>query len=306
MKKYIKYIVPSMISFIILSILFYMNGLYPYGSNSIVQVDADYQFIPVLYRIYDFLHGNGSIIYNDMGLGNNIYISMILQGSIYSPVNLLLYFTKRGNIVNYFNVILLVKICLISLTSYIYINYKYKKVDYFYKILGSVIYSFCGFVIFNYFNIMWLDGVILLPIIMIGLDKLINDKGYLIYIISLGMCLMISYYISYFILVFIIFALIAYAILQIKMFGMKIKDFWSFIEANQMLDKLYKFARQYENMSPQEQIIYLAEAEKIFNAFDIVPDTLWEEEYDKYKEVLKKYKDIKMLRWASISNKSES
>ena len=66
-----------------------------------------------------------------------------------------------------------------------------------------------------------------------------------------------------YILVFIIFALIAYAILQIKMFGMKIKDFWSFIEANQMLDKLYKFARQYENMSPQEQIIYLAEAEKI-------------------------------------------
>ena len=109
-----------------------------------------------------------------------------------------------------------------------------------------------------------------------------------------------------YILVFIIFALIAYAILQIKMFGMKIKDFWSFIEANQMLDKLYKFARQYENMSPQEQIIYLAEAEKIFNAFDNVPDTLWEEEYDKYKEVLKKYQDIKMLRWASTSNKSES
>lgn len=109
-----------------------------------------------------------------------------------------------------------------------------------------------------------------------------------------------------YILVFIIFALTAYAILQIKMFGMKIKDFWSFIEANQMLDKLYKFARQYENMSPQEQIIYLAEAEKIFNAFDNVPDTLWEEEYDKYKEVLKKYKDIKMLRWASTSNKSES
>lgn len=101
-----------------------------------------------------------------------------------------------------------------------------------------------------------------------------------------------------YILVFVIFALIAYAVLQIKMFGMKVKDFWSFIDANQMLDKLYKFAKQYENMSPQEQIIYLAEAEKIFNAFDKVPDTLWEEEYDKYKEVLKKYKDIKMLRWA--------
>ncbi len=107
-----------------------------------------------------------------------------------------------------------------------------------------------------------------------------------------------------YILIFIIFALVAYAILQIKLFGMNVKDFWSFIEANQMLDKLYRFARQYERMSPQEQIIYLSEAEKIFKAFDSVPNELWEEEYDKYREVLSKYKDIKMLRWASTSNKS--
>lgn len=101
-----------------------------------------------------------------------------------------------------------------------------------------------------------------------------------------------------YVLIFIIFALVGYAILQIKLFGMKIKDFWSFIEANQMLDKLYNFARQYEKMSPQEQIIYLSEAEKIFKAFDNVPDALWEEEYEKYKTVLSKYKDIKMIRWA--------
>ena len=101
-----------------------------------------------------------------------------------------------------------------------------------------------------------------------------------------------------YILIFLIFGLILYAVLQIKLFGMKVKDFWTFIEANQMLDKLYRFAKQYENMSSQEQVIYLAEAEKIFKAFDNVPDALWEEEYDKYKEVLTKYKDINMLRWA--------
>ena len=107
-----------------------------------------------------------------------------------------------------------------------------------------------------------------------------------------------------YILIFIIFALVAYAVLQIKLFGIKVKDFWSFIEANQMLDKLYKFANQYDNMSSQEQIIYLTEAEKIFKAFDNIPNELWEEEYDKYREVLKKYKDIKMVRWISTSDKS--
>ena len=102
-----------------------------------------------------------------------------------------------------------------------------------------------------------------------------------------------------YILILVIFALIAYAVMQIKLFGMKVKDFWGFIEANQMLDKLYMFAKQYEKMTPQEQVIYLSEAEKIFTAFDKVPPQLWDEEYEKYKEVLKKYNDIKMIRWMS-------
>ena len=102
-----------------------------------------------------------------------------------------------------------------------------------------------------------------------------------------------------YILVFVIFALVGYAILQIKLFGMNVKDFWSFIQANQILDKLYNFAKYYEKMSTQQQIIYLSEAEKVFDAFDKVPNSLWEDEYDKYNEVLSKYKDIKMLRWAS-------
>ena len=55
-----------------------------------------------------------------------------------------------------------------------------------------------------------------------------------------------------YILVFLMFALVLYAVMQIKLLGMKVKDFWDFIEANQMLDKLYRFARQYQSMSPQE------------------------------------------------------
>ena len=102
-----------------------------------------------------------------------------------------------------------------------------------------------------------------------------------------------------YILIFLVFALVMYAVMQIKLAGMQVKDFWGFIEANQMLDKLYRFAKQYQSMSSQEQVIYLSEAEKIFTAFDKVPEELWEEEYEKYKQVLKKYKDIKMLRWVS-------
>ena len=102
-----------------------------------------------------------------------------------------------------------------------------------------------------------------------------------------------------YILIFIIFALALYAVMQLKLAGINVKDFWSFIEANQMLDKLYAFSKRYEKMSPQEQIIFLMEAEKVFNAFDKIPKMIWEEEAEKYDDVLNSYKDIKVLRWAS-------
>ena len=97
----------------------------------------------------------------------------------------------------------------------------------------------------------------------------------------------------------IIFLLIAFAVAQIKMAGMKVKDFWSFIKANEMLDKLYAFSKKYEKLSTTEQLIFLREAERVFEAFDKVPNALWEEEYQKYMEVLSTYKDIKIVRWES-------
>ena len=92
----------------------------------------------------------------------------------------------------------------------------------------------------------------------------------------------------------IIVLLIAFAVAQIKMAGMKVKDFWSFIKANEMLDKLYAFSKKYEKLSTTEQLMFLREA-----AFDKVPNALWEEEYQKYMDVLSTYKDIKLVRWES-------
>lgn len=101
-----------------------------------------------------------------------------------------------------------------------------------------------------------------------------------------------------YILIIVIFILAMFAYVQVRSAGIKVKDFYSFIEANQILDKLYKFSKKYEKLTSQDQLIFLNEAEKVFSAFEKVPDMLWEEEYQKYIEVLEKYKDIKMVRWA--------
>ena len=99
------------------------------------------------------------------------------------------------------------------------------------------------------------------------------------------------------ILIFIIFTLIVFAIIQLQMAGIPVKDFWSFIDANQELDKLYAFSKKYEKMSPQEQIIFLRAAEKMSDAFDKVPSMLWEDDYGKYKDIMDIYRKIRVSRW---------
>ena len=105
------------------------------------------------------------------------------------------------------------------------------------------------------------------------------------------------------ILIFIIITLIMFAIMQINMARIEVKDFWSFIKANEELDKLYLFSKKYNKMSPQEKIIFLQETEKMSNAFEKIPSIIWEDEYSKYRDVMDTYRDIKVDRWKDSSTK---
>ena len=101
------------------------------------------------------------------------------------------------------------------------------------------------------------------------------------------------------ILISMVLFLALLAVAQIKMAGIEVKDFWSFVKANDTLNKLYAFSVKYEKLSAQQQVLFLKEADTVFDAFRKVPDALWEEEYEKYMTILNKYEDIKIKRWQS-------
>lgn len=102
-----------------------------------------------------------------------------------------------------------------------------------------------------------------------------------------------------FILILMVVFLALLAVVQLRMAGIKVKDFWSFVKANETLNKLYAFSKKYDKLTPQQQVLFLQEADIIFDAFEKVPDVLWEEEYQKYMDILDKYKSIKLKRWQS-------
>ena len=64
------------------------------------------------------------------------------------------------------------------------------------------------------------------------------------------------------ILLMVIVFLAVLAVMQIKMAGMEVKDFWSFMKANETLNKLYAFSLKYEKLTPQQQMKFLMLLEK--------------------------------------------
>ena len=78
-----------------------------------------------------------------------------------------------------------IKIGFCGLTSYMYFsktfNNKTKT-----SIIFSIVYALTAYNIVYSQNIMWLDGVIWLPIIFLGIDRLINKKPLLLIIKKLS------------------------------------------------------------------------------------------------------------------------
>lgn len=64
-------------------------------------------------------------------------------------------------------------------------------------------YALMGYVIVNQLNVMWLDGLVFLPLIILGLEKLVSGESGLSYSLFLGVMLISNYYIGFMICVFL-------------------------------------------------------------------------------------------------------
>ncbi len=80
----------------------------------------------------------------------------------------------------------ILKIGACGLTSYIFLNRVFRKA--WSSLIFSVCYALMSFNMVYLSHIMWLDGVILLPIVVLGIHRIIDKKRPLCYIISLFFC----------------------------------------------------------------------------------------------------------------------
>ena len=207
MKK--KYFISGLIVAVILLIVFLVKGMYPFGKNYIMWGDMYEQIVPLYYNFYDVIRNGKSILIDYTGGIASSFIPNFFY-YISSPFTFLVLLFQRNDIPNAVNIIVLLKIVLSAITCNCFLDKKFKDLGDFYKCFFSIIYALSTYNLSLYIITGWIDIVYLFPLLMLGLDELLNLRKPKLFIIILSMSLIFNFYISLMCIVFIFFISIIY------------------------------------------------------------------------------------------------
>lgn len=193
-----------LLPFTIISILLAIRGIWWGSETSILASDNFHQYVIFNQVLRNTLHGDGSLLYSFTGgLGLNFYaLSSYYLGSFLSP---LVYFFDLSTMPDAMYLLTIVKFGLIGLSSSYSLATIYKKLNIWSLLLLSTSYSLMSFVTSQLEINIWLDVFILIPLILLGLHRLITGNGIMLYYISLTSLFIQNYYFGYMTAIFLVF-----------------------------------------------------------------------------------------------------
>lgn len=198
--KHILYVSAFFIPFTLLLLYYISFNVYPFGERSILMSDMNTQYVYFMAVFRKILLGKENFIYSfHMGLGGNM-LSLIAY-YLASPFNLILVLFPESMIQEAMAVIILLKVGCMGLSSAYFFRQERKSSN-ITTLVFSTSYAFMSYVIIFNMHIMWLDGLIFLPLIAHEVGKLKEKNRNPRLITYIALCLLTNFYIAYMICIF--------------------------------------------------------------------------------------------------------
>ncbi|MGN0383588.1 MAG: YfhO family protein [Eubacterium sp.] len=194
LKSNLVYILAFIIPVIIMVVIYIIKEIYPWGDNMYLRSDCYHQYAPFLKELYYKLHNGGSLLYS-WSIGAGINFVSLAAYYLASPLNILLLFISEKYLTEMVSFFIILKIGL-SGWSFAYYTSRHFKTKHLSVAALSVFYALSSYFAAFSWNIMWLDCMVLLPIIVLGLERLVNERKCFLYCISLGIAVFSNYYIG--------------------------------------------------------------------------------------------------------------
>lgn len=175
---------------VIMLLAFRAMGMAPFGDSSVLIMDMSDQYV-------EFFCGlkNGDVFYSWSKALGGTYIGVFAY-YLSSPLSIITLFFSNTVMPIVLLFLTVLKIGLAGLSLSLLLRYKFKKCPYA-IVLFSAFYGLMSYNIAYSMCVMWLDGVIWLPIIILGVERVLEKKGIGLLAAALLASFLSTYYISY-------------------------------------------------------------------------------------------------------------
>lgn len=203
-------LITFMLATFVINYIYHSNSVTPYGDKSLLCIDFYHQYGPMMYEFWHRIRTGSGLVYSFyQGLGLPFFRNFLNYLS--SPFNIFLLFFNKEGILKALSLIIGIKPVIAACTMTYYLKKKFNKDSYIFIAIG-LLFGFCAYYRAYYWNLMWLDGMIWLPIIVLGIENIVNQKKWRLYTISLAIMIFSNYFIGYMICVFSVAYFILYYI----------------------------------------------------------------------------------------------
>lgn len=182
---------------LILAVVFVKIGIAPFGGRTILGADLMDTYYPFLTELRNKIRHGESLFYSwRISGGSNFWA--IIGYYLSSPLNLPMLIIPARFLPEAFAFLAMFRLALASLFMSLWISSQFPKVRVGAVLAISVAYSFSGIMIAQLRTFMWLDAMILLPLLALGIWQIIHRKSAVVFVIALSLSLIGSFYTGFY------------------------------------------------------------------------------------------------------------
>ena len=210
-KRKINYILLAFLAPILgIFIVMAVRGFIPFGKTSMLYSDMYHQYYPFFVAFRRALRSGDSLLFNwSAGMGMD-YLGLLAY-YLASPLNLLSVLIPEGFLLEYFSLLMPIKLGFAGMFFAIFLNKLFQKSDLSIVLFGSL-YALCAWALGYHWNIMWLDTFALLPLVALGTVSVLKERKFILYVTALFFSVAANYYIGLFTCIFVVLVSVAYEI----------------------------------------------------------------------------------------------
>ena len=192
--------------------IFVQRGIFPFGERCFLRTDMYHQYAPFFSEFQYKLRTGGSLL-SSWAVGMGVNFAALYAYYLASPLNWLILLCPKKFIIEFMTIMIVLKIGLSGLSFAWYLKKHSQNC-----ILGvgffGIFYALSGYMAAYSWNIMWLDCILLFPLIVYGLERLVKEQKGMLYCVTLGLSILSNYYISIMTCLFLVLYFIALLIME--------------------------------------------------------------------------------------------